>query len=280
MHFANRQLYCVIFCLISMNVLGQKSSPSTSFKAIYTFAYKKFVSSKFYKTTNTVLLCNGKESLFTFDQMVNFATIQEERQLTVDEIMMNVLPFYYLIYLQNNEVMHYEAIGSDTYKFSNKIHLNWQLHENDTLIGNYKCKKATLDFYGRNWTAWYAPDIPISAGPYKFKGLPGLILRIFDSEKTFDFTLNEFKKGYFDFNKKFEIYFFNEDNRPTVSIEANEFYRLRKKFNEMSLDEKIKFMNRDDSAGGNIQLESATGEPVRAAEVRNVINSIERLNEP
>lgn len=278
MHCAIKQLCAAFICLISLNVLGQTTGPSTSFQASYTLTYKKFVSSQSYKTANTVLIYNGTESIFTFEKMIDFANIQQERRLTADEILAQILPFYYLIYLKDDEATHYEAIGSDTYKVSHKFSLSWKLSENDTLIGGFKCKKATLESFGRNWTAWYAPEIAITTGPYKFKGLPGLILRIFDSEKNFDFTLNEFKRGVFNFNKIFENYFINEDNRPTIGIEADKFYRLRKKFNEMSLDQKIKFMNRDDPAGGNIQIESAAGEPLRATELRKVTNSIERID--
>lgn len=40
--------------------------------------------------------------------------------------------------------------------------------------------KATLSFRGRNWTAWYATDIPLPYGPWKFQGLPGLIMEMED----------------------------------------------------------------------------------------------------
>jgi GLPGLI family protein len=50
--------------------------------------------------------------------------------------------------------------------------INWKLSdETKTMIG-YNCKKATCRFRGRNYIAWYAMDIPIKAGPYKFSGLP------------------------------------------------------------------------------------------------------------
>jgi GLPGLI family protein len=42
----------------------------------------------------------------------------------------------------------------------------------------YECYKATGNFRGRNYTAFYTPKIPIADGPFKFSGLPGLILKI------------------------------------------------------------------------------------------------------
>jgi GLPGLI family protein len=53
----------------------------------------------------------------------------------------------------------------------------WEIHENDGKeIGNFKCTKATTFFRGRSYIAYFTYDIPIGLGPWKFKGLPGLIL--------------------------------------------------------------------------------------------------------
>jgi GLPGLI family protein len=58
--------------------------------------------------------------------------------------------------------------------------INWILSEDEKKIQGYNCKKASSLFKGRNYTAWFSPEIPIPEGPYKFKGLPGLILEIED----------------------------------------------------------------------------------------------------
>lgn len=49
-------------------------------------------------------------------------------------------------------------------------------------IGNYECKKATTEFRGRKYDAWYTEKIPVSLGPWKFNGLPGVILFVEDKE--------------------------------------------------------------------------------------------------
>jgi hypothetical protein len=40
-----------------------------------------------------------------------------------------------------------------------------------------ECKKATTNFRGRYWEAWYTEEIPIGQGPWKLCGLPGMILK-------------------------------------------------------------------------------------------------------
>ena len=51
------------------------------------------------------------------------------------------------------------------------------------MIKTYTCKKATTHFRGRDYIAWFTTDIPIVAGPWKFNGLPGLVIDIEDTRR-------------------------------------------------------------------------------------------------
>ena len=62
--------------------------------------------------------------------------------------------------------------------------LNWKLENETKKIGSLVCKKATAIFRGRSFTAWYTPSIPLSYGPWKLNGLPGLILEAYDTNKN------------------------------------------------------------------------------------------------
>lgn len=61
---------------------------------------------------------------------------------------------------------------------------NFRDEETDSIIG-YDCRKATVEFAGRSYTAWFTPEIPLPFGPYKFGGLPGLILKLEDAERQY-----------------------------------------------------------------------------------------------
>ncbi|MFV0331528.1 MAG: GLPGLI family protein [Dysgonomonas sp.] len=67
------------------------------------------------------------------------------------------------------------------------IKTNWKSESGNLTVSGYKCKKASTTLFGRKYTAWYAPDIPISNGPWKFSGLPGLILKVEDDKKQISF---------------------------------------------------------------------------------------------
>lgn len=87
----------------------------------------------------------------------------------------------------------------ENYRYTDKdIKIKWQLSAGEKQIGKYKCKKATCSYRGRNYTAWYSPDLVLSEGPYVFSGLPGLILNLYDDREHYVFSLNgiEQAKGY------------------------------------------------------------------------------------
>lgn len=65
--------------------------------------------------------------------------------------------------------------------------ITWRLSEEEQTVCGYTCRKAEARFGGRNWTVWYAPEIPLATGPWKLNGLPGLILRATDNR---DFTFD------------------------------------------------------------------------------------------
>lgn len=91
----------------------------------------------------------------------------KEQQLTVS----NRIPF-------SSTVMQYKEPNP---------FMKWIItSERDSLLG-YQCIKATTKYGGRSYIAWFAPDIPVPYGPWKFNGLPGLILVIRDTEKNFCF---------------------------------------------------------------------------------------------
>lgn len=74
------------------------------------------------------------------------------------------------------------------YQYSESLpSIHWKVETDTTTILTYSCQKATTIFRGRNYTTWFAPEIPSSNGPWKFGGLPGLILKIYDDSHSFMF---------------------------------------------------------------------------------------------
>ena len=72
--------------------------------------------------------------------------------------------------------------------------MSWKILPDKKTIDKFEVQKATLDFGGRTWTAWFSQDFPFQDGPYKFSGLPGLILEMEDSTGTHSFKFAGSKK--------------------------------------------------------------------------------------
>lgn len=78
---------------------------------------------------------------------------------------------------------------NDLFSIQTEDPINWKLSTETKKVGNYNLQKATTTFGGRNWVAWFNTDINLNEGPYKFRGLPGLIFEIADVQNSFNFNL-------------------------------------------------------------------------------------------
>ena len=68
--------------------------------------------------------------------------------------------------------------------------IDWVINEDSTkTILDYQCIMATTDYHGRKWTVWFTPEIPMQDGPWKFCGLPGLIMEASEPSGQHCFTV-------------------------------------------------------------------------------------------
>lgn len=67
--------------------------------------------------------------------------------------------------------------------------LQWTILPGDSVILNYQCRYAQVEYGGREWRVAYTDEIPISAGPWKLVGLPGLVLFAQDKTGTHTFLV-------------------------------------------------------------------------------------------
>jgi len=110
--------------------------------------------------------------------------------------------------------------------------MDWQIKKDTTTISGIVCQKATTSFGGRQWTAWFAPSVPISDGPYKFSGLPGLIFSIYDKEKYWVFELMRVRK----IRKTLEM---NYSNIKPKKIDNKQIFFKEKKY---SMENRLQIM--------------------------------------
>jgi len=117
-----------------------------------------------------------------------------------------------------------DRIASSDYLYEEDKNLfQWQIETDTREILSYTCQKATVSFRGRNYEAWFAPELPLNDGPWKFSGLPGLILAVEDSDKNFIFQAAGIE------NFKLPVEYPQKDYLKTS---RSEIEKIQKRFNE------------------------------------------------
>lgn len=97
--------------------------------------------------------------------------------------------FHFTIIQSNETIQYFAPVVMSLLYYKEPVIKDWKLIDETKMINTINCKKAEITFKGRNWIAWYSPDIPLPYGPYKFTGLPGLIVKITDDQRDYDFEL-------------------------------------------------------------------------------------------
>jgi GLPGLI family protein len=73
--------------------------------------------------------------------------------------------------------------------------INWQISGDTATFGGLHCQKATCHFKGRDYTAWFCPDLPLHIGPWELNGLPGVIVEAYDATGDVRFTFEGVEKA-------------------------------------------------------------------------------------
>lgn len=139
---------------------------------------------------------------------------------------------------KDQKIIFKDRIGRDVYTYEEDRPLNWKIMPETTKIGEYKVQKAETDFGGRKWTAWFTTDLPYQDGPYKFGGLPGLIVKVEDDKGEYSFDLM----------KNYKIADFPTLNQfgNTIKVKRADYIKQQKKF----MADPMAFM----SQGGSMRI--------------------------
>ncbi len=85
--------------------------------------------------------------------------------------------YYVLKSFTDSLVRNYDTAGLNKFSYDEVPEKwDWEILDSTRNILGYDCTEASTVFHGRKWTVWFSPEIPRSNGPWKFDGLPGLIL--------------------------------------------------------------------------------------------------------
>ena len=176
------KILSIFILFISAFVMAQTN------RFIYELKYKENQKNDDYQKTYMVLDINPNETKyydysFLEKDSINKMYHQQNTNWT------SQIP---IVRKKNSNInLNYVDIGN-LYVYETTDFLNWKLSPETKKIDQFDVQKATADFGGRKWTAWFTKDLPFSEGPYKFQGLPGLVLHLQDDREDFifDFVKN------------------------------------------------------------------------------------------
>lgn len=101
-----------------------------------------------------------------------------------------------LVFNQLNEfVISLEEGFKSSYWVKDQIVFDWIMTNETKESDGYVMQKATTTFRGRDYVAWFTKEIPIPMGPYKFYGLPGLIMEIYDTDNIYHWTITKIEEN-------------------------------------------------------------------------------------
>lgn len=139
---------------------------------------------------------------------------------------------------KSQKTIYKDRIGRDIYTYEEDRPLDWKMSSETTKIGDYKVQKATADFAGRKWTAWFTTDLPYQDGPYKFSGLPGLVVKVEDESGDYSFDLM----------KNYKIADFPEMSQfgNVMKVKRTDYVKQQEKFKS----DPVSFMTSQRGSGG------------------------------
>ncbi|MEC3875017.1 GLPGLI family protein [Chryseobacterium salviniae] len=198
----NKKILFLVFNLLIFSIKAQKSF-SSEYEAGYTLDYKKSnLPNAKSELTTFILMMNKKESYFksmnvyVADSLKYYKKIKETGNAVLD---FKTFSRFSAEYPENigitiGKIYVTTPITQAYVSYEEPNNIEWTLINEFKKIGNANCQKAITKKYGRNWIAYFNPNIPLSFGPYKFNKLPGLIVELYDDKKDFHYKLYLFKK--------------------------------------------------------------------------------------
>ena len=226
-----------IFLLISSLVPAQELTDKFKYKATYDLTWQiDSTNSESIQNETMVLFIGDKISRFSSEGQYIADSIKEaykDRERTQQsfnemrsKMPMSALNFYVFKRQNSAQVSFTEKIVKDNYRYIQDIDdLNWEILPETKEVAGFVAQKAKASFSGRDYTAWFTTEIPISEGPYKFRGLPGLILEISDNNDYYTFKLNGFKE----LNDEISIEFDPEDY---LEVSRERFLQIKQEYAE------------------------------------------------
>ena len=132
---------------------------------------------------------------------------------------------YSQIYVQGKELTEWAVMPSPEftqYHYTEPWPLmQWTLESEKQTICDYQCQRATCHWRGRDYEAWFTSAIPLKSGPWKFGGLPGLIMKIYDTKHLYTWEAVSVENGSFPIYQLEERFFKDSNHKKVLKMQRD-----------------------------------------------------------
>lgn len=173
-----KNLFKTILFFIPLSILAQGNTLLFDYSTSYIHPNKNVYNSK--------LFVNKSKSTFYWNDQTEESTQMEGLNLKITSL--DTIGTINQFHFSSNELNSCFFFGKRIFIKEKIPEFKWSISSEKKEILGYLCYKAKVSFRGREYIAWFTNEIPISVGPWKFSGLPGVILEIKDVSNIIEFT--------------------------------------------------------------------------------------------
>ncbi|MDE5644170.1 MAG: GLPGLI family protein [Muribaculaceae bacterium] len=228
-------LTSIIMCFAAMAAMAQTADIEVSYR--YSHPVQTMKSAEPDVTNQYILLSDGNQSKFYspktefidsiestpegFEKFNTFKRVCYEKKQS-DQIPRVDGSFYITKSVNDDKMLTYDIASATKFRWEEKMpHIEWNVTDSTMDVMGYECFMAIADYHGRKWTAWFAPEIPVSDGPWKLCGLPGIILQAECDGGQYRFVADGIQQVH---NPEYRVY----GKEKWEPIKREEFWQLRR----------------------------------------------------
>ncbi|SHL94464.1 GLPGLI family protein [Chryseobacterium carnipullorum] len=220
-----KTLFGIIICLYSINLSAQDN------KAIMEINYEtKIISDSLNRDKvniySTALVFNNTQSIYCSKEAKLYYKGTPAETISTSAGPIAKYPKTTESIYRNNDVITASLpVGKYAFTFE-EPKLKWEILNDRKDIKGYKSQLAkTITDTGQTFFAWFTTDISIPEGPFRFKGLSGLVLEVYNKSRTIEIYATDIKKS----DELIEpLKYYNEVKAKTKA----QFLEARKNFHE------------------------------------------------
>lgn len=235
-----------ILCSVNAKTLAQNEKDMLVVTYLTTYKHKKSMSEPWQEYTRLRVI--GNKSFFQSYNEMHTDSIRMTDANNQEKLSRYNSHLKFSIEFLNDSLVYNEVLIKDEFQYSEKINLKWKTDYADQKdIKGYECSKATTSYGGRDWTVWYSKDLPYNAGPYKFKGLPGLILKASDHTSSYIFELYQIDNKKVDTSISLSRLYHKHTPENRVITSRSAFNKINTKIKNFSKQETMNAIFTDDN---------------------------------